>query len=83
MPNLIREYNGFTLNASTALAAQGFLPQVCISRDNGNNVVEQIFYPDHPANGFPTVDDALQAGMNYGLNAVDGRIKGIDLTKLL
>ena len=82
MANLVRDYKGSTVNASAAKAARGYLPQVCITSHNGGTVVEQIFHPSHPEIGFGTEDETLKTGMEYGIDAADGIIPGVDLAKL-
>lgn len=70
-------YKGFDITAeATPGVSGGWLPYVIVRRQGG----ESRLYP--PSSGLPTRNAALRAAMQHGIDAVDGKVKAFDPTKI-
>ena len=80
--SLHRNYNGFEVNARAMPLRSGwFSPMVVITKHNGDNTKEIKLEPAC-ANGYATAEEAIIHAMDYGLEAVDGNVKGFDPNSL-
>lgn len=75
MPSQVAVYRDFELSAAAFNTAGGQAAQVCLTRHNGSNVAESILALPGI---FQTVNAALDAAIDYGKAAVDGRVPGFD-----
>lgn len=79
--SLHREYKGVEINAHTERSGDLYLPVVVLTRHNAKDVAEVILHP--PCEKvFDDEDDALKSAMEYGLDAIDGNVKGFDPNSL-
>jgi hypothetical protein len=75
--SLHRTYKGVEINAQAQQSGERYVPVVVLTRHNANNVAEIKLEPPC-GNGVATEDEALNMAMEYGLDAVDGNVKGFD-----
>lgn len=82
MTSKVTTYNGFILTASAFRIARGYANQVCLTRHNGPDTKEMILTPQLPERPFESEEDALDAALEFGKAAIEGRVPSVDVTKL-
>jgi hypothetical protein len=82
MANMLTEYRGFHINAFYYQTANGFVPRVVVSKHRSGSVTELPLSPPCPEQGFETEKQAFGAGIDYAKAAIEGRVSGIDVSKL-
>jgi hypothetical protein len=82
MANSELQYKGFILTAHTYKLAQGYAPRVTLTKHNEDSTAEQLLEPPTTGDGIPNEQEALQVAIDFGKAAVDGRIPGIDISKM-
>ena len=76
----VSQYKGFILTAHAFKTAKGYAPRVTLTKHNAVDTTEQFF--DLPTTGIPEESEALQVALDYGKAAIDGKVPGIDISKL-
>jgi hypothetical protein len=82
MAQHVAQYKGFTLIAQALKMAQGYAPRVTLKKRNGANWSEHFFDVPTTGQGIPDEAEAVTVAFDYGKGAIDGRIPGIDRSKL-
>ena len=80
--NNLTEYRGFMINASNYRTARGFIPTVVVAKHRDGGVTELRLSPPCPEEGVETEEQGFAAGFDYAKAAIDGRVPGIDVSKL-
>ncbi len=82
MANKLTEHRGFTIEASYYMATGRFVPTVFVRKDRSSAVTEIQLTPPYPDGGPETEKEAFAAGFDHAKALIDGRVAGIDVSKL-